>query len=941
MPSRSRSRSPLIAWVVVVVAVAGCDFSAIAPGTPANPGQPTAPTEVVALAGADLVVVEGARVQLNGAASRALTGAPTLSWSQREGPAVVLSNPSSSTPLFTAPLGPARLVFELQAQADDKADVDEVVVDITLDLPPRSSAAAVSQSPPDVAGLGPVALAFQWPVDAAAPVVTPRCRVRGEVGAVVSGEELLVTLEPLALPCSVVVDDGAALDAGHRVSRAAAIVWPEGTALISGTRVALPAVVAPGASVVVDPSVIVAAADGAVLELVDGSFTAPRQPGRLLFSAEQRVDSASGGVVVVAVNVTATGNAAPVISAGGDLQVTPGSRFRVAARTSDADDDVVTVEIKQVLGAPALAVDGFVDVLTAPSAAGTLLFHVTAFDGVAASAPEPVRVVVDPAAENRAPELVLPATLFATPGRTFTIDASGASDDSGLIAAWEIVQDETDPVQVLAAPADVPVVAVTAGAAGERYHFRVSAYDEGSLGVTVDVEVIVEEAGPVIDVVRGSDITGNGSDRAPFASVTAALDTAARHRFDTLLLATGEQAPLAGRLPDGLGLRGGHVFTDGVYVEGGERSLLPLSDELFVAGGDLARLAVTGEVVVSQDVRLDDALITRVSVDVGGRATATGCTIDELVVSGATAVVTLSVVGVLESDGSTTEIEDSEVTTVQASGGGLFVVDDDSVLGATSISGGVNALIRATVQRVDDPTQPTLFIDDAVVTLEGAVIVGVDVAVGLERGGALRGSGDLQAARVGVTGSGIVDLVDAQVIVAGDVDDLDAVAIDGDLAVSLNRTLVTSTGIGVRAREARLEATIVKSRAVAVDVDVGALRHVTVLSSARGVELGAAVVLDNSVIAAVDVGVLPASFGIIGFVVDGLARESVLGCTKFNCFFGLDGALSADGHLGADLQHPFVDVGDPTIGVLLDVDGDAIPLGEGPDLGADERVVDD
>ena len=62
----------------------------------------------------------------------------------------------------------------------------------------------------------------------------------------------------------------------------------------------------------------------------------------------------------------------------------------MAASTTDADDDDVTVEVTQVLGAPATRVVGFADVLTAPSGAGTLLFHVIAFDGVAASTPEPV-----------------------------------------------------------------------------------------------------------------------------------------------------------------------------------------------------------------------------------------------------------------------------------------------------------------------------------------------------------------------------------------------------------------------------------------------------------------------------------------------------------------------------------------------------------------------
>ncbi len=933
-----------MAFVLFAVAcLSSCEFVARAPSTPANPGQPTAPTEVVALAGADLVVVEGARVQLNGASSRALTGEATLSWSQREGPAVVLSNPSSSTPVFNAPLGPARLVFELQAQIDDKADVDEVAVEVAAELPPRAFVPAVSGSPPDAVGEGPISFEFHWPAAALAPVVTPRCPVRGEVVVDVVGEELRVSVEPLRLPCSIVVDDGTTLDAGRRIARAAAIVWPPETTTVPPSALVVPAVVAPLGVVAVDPSLIVAAADGTPLDRGDEEFTAPRQPGRLLLTTERRQDNVSGGVVVVAVDVVSPANAAPVIEGGGDLQVRPGARFRVAATASDADDDAVSVEVRQVLGPPAERVTGFADVLTAPSTAGTLLFHVIAFDGLAASSPDPVRVVVDPAAENLAPELVLPATLFATPGRIFTIDASGARDDSGLIAAWEIVQDENDTVQVLAGPVDVPIVSIAAGSAGERYHFRVSAYDEGSLGVTVELEVVVEDAGPFVDAVRGSDISGTGSAATPFASIAAALETAARHRFQSLQLAVGEHLPFAGRLPDGLGLQGGFVF-DGVDYQrsdGFEQASLPLSGDLFVAGGDLEDLTVAGNVVVAQDVRILDADIGGVQVD-GGRVSVSGSSIAQLDVDAGASVLADSVIGALSSQGSTTELERCVIARAQAAGGGLFVVDADSLLGPTIVAGGVNAVLAATLQTDSDPTEPVLTVTDATATLEGAVIAGVDVAVLLE-GGVLRGSGQISSSRSGVVGTGSLELVDARIDVAGALlggeGDEEAVAVDGTLDLSLVRTIVTSTGIGVRAGTAQIEASIIKSRGLAVDVDAGALRHLTILFGAPAFALGPEVALDNSVVQAAEVGVLPSSFGRVGFVVEGLEGESIVGCSPLNCFFASPGALTSDGHLSEDPLHPFVDVGLVGLGVLSDIDGEPIPQGAAPDLGADERPV--
>jgi hypothetical protein len=75
-------------------------------------------------------------------------------------------------------------------------------------------------------------------------------------------------------------------------------------------------------------------------------------------------------------------------------------------------------------------------------------------------------------------------------------------------------------------PVDEARAEFVAPGAGVSLHFLVSAYDDGGLGVTVPVTVVVESAGPFVDVARGAD-DGDGTADRPFATIAAALATAA------------------------------------------------------------------------------------------------------------------------------------------------------------------------------------------------------------------------------------------------------------------------------------------------------------------------------------------------------------------------------------------------------------------------------
>jgi hypothetical protein len=89
----------------------------------------------IAAAGSDQTADEGTLVSLQGQASSDPEGNPlTYVWTQISGPSVVLSNPASSTPSFTAPAvgsGGATLVFQLVVSDGSSAsEPDEVAVTV-------------------------------------------------------------------------------------------------------------------------------------------------------------------------------------------------------------------------------------------------------------------------------------------------------------------------------------------------------------------------------------------------------------------------------------------------------------------------------------------------------------------------------------------------------------------------------------------------------------------------------------------------------------------------------------------------------------------------------------------------------------------------------------------------------------------------------------------
>ncbi len=955
-----------VAWgLTVAVVTASCSFEALLDVTRA-PQDSRGDPDVIAVAGADLVVLEGARVVLAGGGSRGLVGEPSLSWVQLAGPPVTLSNPSSSSPVFVAPLAPAQLVFALTATVVDRTDTDTVVVDVV------DSAAAIPSLPPSTALPADVVVAPGAQVVIDEPwsgrggaIVDVRCDGTPlEVPGVVGGR-LRIAFAVDALPCAVVVDDDAT---ARGVGRAVHTVWPAGTSLPSATSVTASAIVDPGQTVSVefDSDTRLFVADGTPLLLTPSStgatFTAPTHAGRVTLTAEARRGGASGGTRAVAVEVRAgDGNRAPAVDAGADLRVRPGARFQIAVDVDDDDGDATTAAIQQVLGETA-ANDSTIGVLLAPSSPQTLLFHVVANDGIVDSVPDTVRVVVDPTVDNGPPVLVLAPTRYVVPGEAFVIDGSGARDDNGIIVSTRILQDGSDAQQLVPVDDNDPNAATfIAGVAGERYHFVVSVVDDGGLETSAPTEIIVEDAGPFVDPRRGQS-DGVGTAARPFLSIAAAIETAARHGFAALQLASGE--PLAqAALPAGLGLVGGFVFDEANarYRSGGAPTQVSLGSAVEVADAALAHIVVVddgsgaGSVRLVRRVELDHvALSVPLTATPGSRATASASSFASMVLTQA------------ECDLDSSDVRGGIVATatlLKVRGGSVDAAGAPAaidVVGGSLDVEGTRVLGGATGVRLGAGAVASLAGSIEVV---GEAVVGVDVDGGTVRfdGLTIQAHAAAQATGIAVHSGGVSGDIDVQVF---DVDT--GVAVDSASAplggrLSGRITVAASTrGVGLQVLDgasSRLfvdveaptaqgvvgqrfagEAVVVIVRGgaeAAIALATGTLRHVTVVADALAVSSSGSVVLRNVA--------LRAPVGIAG-VVDigrvGLAADSLVGCA--GCVLAppatVDsetGALASDSLLGS--ANLFVDAGDPAEAITIDAAGIAVPQGAAPDLGALER----
>jgi hypothetical protein len=702
---------------------------------------------IIAMTGPDLEVLEGSRVRLTAHGSRSLDGEVSLVWSQTDGPSVLLTDPTSAAPVFVAPLAPATLRFRVRATRGDGSSFDDIVVRVRDSIgrhPPLVDIPGDTVATPGEERSFPVTVVSgdEGTLTLSAELT---CAGTGSETLPVTSGNITLTIKD-ELPC-VVRAWGVTPD-GRRSPRTARVFWPEETVLVGETRARAPVLVSPGAAVpvTVDDDRPGASSPSTTLFVVDGDSTigflepdelgrprvqAPLRHGSLHIAAERRGGAFSGGVRFVVVDVSpGEANRAPTINAGPDRQALPDGNFGLDLTTTDFDGDALSVHVEQVLGASAIKDALVTSLFRAPPTATTILFHVTVSDGLTESPPESVRVVVAADVENLPPVLSIEPALWTTPGATFVIDGSDATDpDSGYIARVSVTQDSSDPVIVLDGAVDALSVTLTAGAAGDVYNFRVTAFDDAGASASKDVVVTVENAGPYVDAVRGDDTTGNGTVEQPFASLGGAFPVVDRHRMPVIRMATGQQLPFVGVTPFESVIMGGHVFVDGNYVERGGRTTLPIgADGLTIAAGGMTLVDVIVD-VPSVSLVLDGAAsLDDVTIAAGAAHTGTLVRILSLASANITNVM-------MSGNGS------ADGTVVDVAEGAALRVTDSTVIGGAngtrvglSCIGATVDVVNGTIRGGDGDLAIALLADSCDIALLDATLVGGsgERCVGLE-----------------------------------------------------------------------------------------------------------------------------------------------------------------------------------------------------------------
>ncbi|MDJ0749178.1 MAG: PKD domain-containing protein, partial [Woeseiaceae bacterium] len=491
----------------------------------------------IADAGADQLVVESSTVALDGTGSSDGDGnIAAYQWTQASGTVVILTNASTPIATFTAPTGPATLVFELTVTDNDSStDTDTIEVRVnaapTADAGPDQSVdeqSAVSLDASASSDADGTITGYAW-TQTGGTVVT----LTGANTATPSftAPAVSTTGQTLTFQVQVTDDDGAtdtdtvdvqvnndptlsdpptALAGPDQVVSTGAIVTLDGSASIDtdGTITAYQWTQISGISV------SLANANAAV-----ATFTAPTAPATLVFELEVTDNDSSTGTDTIEVRV----NAAPTANAGPDQSVDEQSAVNLtAAGSSDVDGSIVGYAWTQTAGTTITltGVGTATPSFTAPSvdAGGeTLTFEVEVTDNDGATDTDTVDIQV-----NNDPTLTTPPTSVAGPaqvvsaGAAVTLDGSGSSDSDGTITGYQ--WNQIGGTTVTLTNANTVLASFTAPAAPDELTFELvvtdndAATDSSSTTVRVNAPPIAN-AGPdqSVNEQTAVNLTASGS----------------------------------------------------------------------------------------------------------------------------------------------------------------------------------------------------------------------------------------------------------------------------------------------------------------------------------------------------------------------------------------------------------------------------------------------
>ena len=460
----------------------------------------------IANAGPDAAAFKNEGVTLDGTASTDSDGDPlNFTWVQLTGPGVVLTDPTTATPSFTAPTGAGAsgvYVFELTVfDPFNGSSVDTVAVNVTNRAPNASAGPdqaipaqgvrvfldATASGDPDAETLS----AYQW------------AQLFGPPGAVNNASSAVADfIAPMvgAYGFRVTVTDPEGANATD------AVLVTVANALPMAALVVIPATVKVGVLAVLDGSASVDP-DGTLVEYAftfgDGSNStgalaslahAWSSPG--MYMVNLTVLDNSGAVDTATTNVTVIPNVPPAAALAVSPSPVQAGRPAEVNASASLDPDGILLEYNFTFGDGSFSVGTQAVVTHAWAVAGLYTVGVTVRDDSGAVDSTSVNVTVVPN--------VLPvARATVSPGSgvlptTFQFDGSASVDPDGILVDW--AWDFGDGT-----PASGPVVSHRYSARGS-YTATLSVTDEDGAVNTTSLAVDVLDQVPI--AAAGPDLTG-------------------------------------------------------------------------------------------------------------------------------------------------------------------------------------------------------------------------------------------------------------------------------------------------------------------------------------------------------------------------------------------------------------------------------------------------
>ncbi|MFT7622831.1 MAG: hypothetical protein ACI9WU_002006, partial [Myxococcota bacterium] len=439
----------------------------------------------------------GSLVSLVALASDADGDEVTFNWEQTAGEPVAMSWPQTPSPTFIAPMAAQLMSFDVTVSDGYAEAVSTITVSINNHAPTVEVGADQI-----VEGLSSVTLTAMGADLDGHPLTYQWTQVDGIPVDLSSATVASPTLAAPA-PRGDLVFEVVAYDGSEASAPATAVVTVRNNAPVADagqtSDVAVNANVSlSGVAIDIDGDELTfhwAQIGGLGTVLTDGdtaapTFVAPDTKTQCVFEliVTDELGTASQPATVI-VNV---GNAQPVANAGPDQSVGPGAYVMLdGSGTQDGDDDALEYVWSQLQGETVALSDYSVASPTfiAPTAAQTLRFALTAFDGWGWAETAEVEIVIG----NVAPKISLMDDFAVDGGDQVTLAAEVVdANDDDLTWSWEQTGGETVSIEDLTSL----ILAFKAPATKQLLSFRFSATDEQGAVSQDDVHITVNNHVP-------------------------------------------------------------------------------------------------------------------------------------------------------------------------------------------------------------------------------------------------------------------------------------------------------------------------------------------------------------------------------------------------------------------------------------------------------------